>query len=908
MIGKIVSQYRILEKIGEGGMGTVYLAHDTELDRRVALKFLPERLLSDAQALARFKREAQSIAALDHPNIITIYEIGRHEGVPFIAMPYVEGEVLSDVIARGPLPIDRAVDIILQVCAGLDRAHAADIIHRDIKPGNIMIDKNGLVKILDFGLAIMGTDTRITADYSALGTVHYMSPEQARGRRVDGRSDIFSLGAVFYETLTGRPAFEGDVPAAILYAIEHAQPPELTASRKDVPSDLEHVIGRMLAKDPAERYATAGDVAVDLPAVGHGTPAGSGMWRPLGLGTRPPTGSGVRVQTGEGMHGPTTGVRSAERWWGRRGWAIPIGAAVLLILAAGVFGLRSLLVPARSDAPGSPRGERTMIAVLPFENLGTPAEDYFADGITEEINTRLAAVPDLGVISRTSTLQYKGSKKTTKDIGGELGVDYILEGTIRWDRSIGGNRVLITPQLIRVSDDTYVWSERYDRVLDDIFRTQSEIAAQVIGKLNIALAAPAREVIESRPTDNLEAYHAYLYGLEAASAADYSEEQAVLGIRMFERAVALDPDFAQAHAELSRLHSRTYHLGIDRTPHRLALAEAEADRALALAPALVQTRLALAYYYYWGFKDYDKALNELDAAGDHNTHDARILEARGYILRRQGKYEESAESLERAFELSPRDAALALEVANTLLGMWRFDRARDFYELAISLAPDRVEPYTLEVRNQLLWDGDLAAARAILDRMPQSDAIRAVWFRAFQEFFERNYQAVIDQLSDRRGDTYQTHAQVVPLSLTMAWAYEGLGDTLNARIAYEEAGSTLEKELEAQPEDFRVLMALGLVYAGLGHRDDAIRYGNQAVDIYPMSKDAWAGPIVQRNMIFLLARAGETDAAMEKMDYLLSFPNPGASPSLFRIEPRLDALRGDPRFSNILEARSAGHS
>jgi TolB-like protein/Flp pilus assembly protein TadD len=720
------------------------------------------------------------------------------------------------------------------------------------------------VKILDFGLAIVGTDTRITADHSALGTVYYMSPEQARGKELDGRSDIFSLGAVFYEMLTGRLPFQGDRSATILYAIESAQPPKIRDTNNKVDPELERTVLRMLAKKPADRYATAADVAMDLPAGPH------------------------TMSTGTSMRIPARRPRKSKR-------PIVFGAAALIVFLVGVFGLISKFTSGERDTGSTPDG-RKMIAVLPFENLGPPSDEYFADGITEEINTRLAAVSELGVISRTSTLQYKGSGKSMKEIGRELGVEYVLEGTVRWDRSGDDNRVLITPQLIQVSDDTQLWSERYDRVIDGLFQTQSEIAENVIEKLNITLLASTREIIVSRLTDNLEAYQAYLFGLDTSLVPDYGEAPVVLGVKMFERAVALDPDFAHAYAELSTLHSRTYHLGIDRTANRLSMAKAAADRALALAPKLVQTRLALAYYYYWGFKDYDRALGELAALGNDAANDRRILEASGYILRRQGKYEESAENLERAFELSPRDPALAQEVGNSLLGMWQFQRARRYYDLAISLAPERVVPYTLKVRNRLLWDGDLEAARATLDTMPASDAIRPVWFRAFHEFLDGNYQAAIDQLSARREEIYQTHAQVIPLSLTMAWAHEKLGDAENARAAYREALGKLEAADEETPGDFRIQMALGLVHAGLDHHEEAIRFGKKALDMYPMSMDAWAGPILQRNMVFLLARAGEIQAALDKIDYLLSFPNPGASPALFGVDPRLDDLRDDPRF------------
>jgi serine/threonine-protein kinase len=872
MIGRVVAQYKILRKLGEGGMGSVYLAHDTELDRQVALKFLTKRVSADDPAMTRFKREARAVAALNHPAIIDIYEIGADDGAPYIAMPYIEGEILSDLMARGPLSVEQSTEIVHQICAGLERAHAAGIVHRDIKPGNILVDRNGRVKILDFGLAKMEAEPQVTADHSLLGTVCYMSPEQARGEEVDGRSDIFSLGCVLYEMLAGHRAFQGERAVGVLYAIEHAEPRKIRDSNPVVPPALERVVGKMLAKKPAQRYDSVAEVAADLPL--------------------DPSSGSIRSTVSPAARRPQKSSR-----------AIWIGAAALVIVLVGAAFWISRFLPTEQPAGQAP-ADRLMIAVLPFENLGAPGDEYFADGVTEEINSRLASVPQLGVISRTSTRQYKGSGKTVKKIAGELGVDYVLEGTVRWDRSSGTDRVLITPQLIRVSDDTYVWSEQYDRVLDDLFRTQSEIAGRVIDSLNVTLLASTREIIESQPTENFEAYQAYLRGLEAARAADYSEGLVELGQSMFERAVALDPDFAHAHAELSRLHSRAYHLGLDRTTERLAQARSSADRALALAPTLVQTRLALAFYYYWGLKDYPKALEQLDAAAENATNDTRFLEARGYILRRQGEYALAAENLLHAFELNPRDPVLAVEVANTHLGLWRFERAREFYDLSISLAPDRIGPYTLKVRNQYLWDGDLAAARVTLDEMPASDAIRAVWFRAFHDFLERDYHTVIEQLEPRRGETYQTHAQTIPLALIMAWAHEKLGDTENARAAYEEALDILDAAHEERPIDFRIRMALGLVHAGLDRRDEAIRLGQEALDMYPMSKDAWAGPIVVRNWVLLLTRAGAVDEALEQVDYLLSFPNPGASPTLFRIEPRLDDLRDVPRFQKILAERS----
>jgi TolB-like protein/Flp pilus assembly protein TadD len=596
---------------------------------------------------------------------------------------------------------------------------------------------------------------------------------------------------------------------------------------------------------------------------------------------------------------PSTCERNMEHVQQRRTLTIILAAGTIVLTLLALLAWKVLRQPTASEAATSEQ-RRIMIAVLPFENLGPPGDEYFADGITEEISGRLSTVSELGVISRTSTRQYKASGMPVKDIARELGADYVLEGTVRWDRSADINRVLITPQLVRAADDVYVWSDRYDQVLDDLFQAQSEIASRVIEQLDLTLLAATRERIESRPTESFEAYQAYLRGLESVRSADYNEDSWRLGLSMFERAVNLDPDFALAHAEASRLHSRAYHLGFDRTPHRLALAKAAADRAAELDPDLNETRLATAYFYYWGLKDYENALAELDAVERATRNNPLFLEARGYILRRQGRSASAAESLIHAFELSPRDPSLAVEIANTHLGMWRFERARHYYDLAIAMAPDRTGPYTLKIRNQYLWDGDLEAVRSILEEMPSRHDTRTIWFRAFHELLEGNPDRTIKQLEPHRGDTYQTHAQTIPLVLVIAWAHEQAGETEPASTAYTEALATLEQALTARPGDFRILMALGLVHAGLGNREQAVQLADEAVEIYPISKDAWAGPIVARNRALVLTRAGELEAALDQIAELLSSPNPGASPSLLRIDPRLANLHSNPRFDAIL--------
>ncbi|MFQ5653077.1 MAG: protein kinase, partial [bacterium] len=459
MIGQKISHYEILQKLGSGGMGVVYKAEDTRLLRMVALKFLPRDLTRDKDAQKRFMHEARAASALDHPNIGTIYEVQQtptlidpvtneeSRGQMFIVMAYYDGETLEGIIEGGPQPIDQAIDIALQIAQGLAKAHGKEIVHRDIKPANVMITVDGVVKLLDFGLARLAGGTMLTKEGTILGTAAYMSPEQAQGAQVDHRSDIFALGVVLYEMLTGRHPFEGDYEQAIVYSIVNEDPQPITAVRTGVPMELERTINKCLEKDPSDRYQQVNELMVDLRRLQKETESKKTLTR--------------------------TGARA--RMSKKRVRAFVLTGIVLVVLMLAVVGYFFF-------APGEtvPTSQRKMLAVLPFENLGPPEQEYFADGITEEIISRLAGIRALGVISRTSIIQYKNSDKTLQQIGAELGVGFILEGTVRWDHSPDGTgRVRVTPQLIRVSDDTHLWSGRYNAVLTDIFQVQSDIAERV---------------------------------------------------------------------------------------------------------------------------------------------------------------------------------------------------------------------------------------------------------------------------------------------------------------------------------------------------------------------------------------------------------------------------------------------
>ncbi|UCH84302.1 MAG: protein kinase, partial [Candidatus Latescibacterota bacterium] len=404
MIGKIVSHYKILEELGRGGMGVVYRAEDTKLRRSVALKFLPAQLTRDEEAKGRFIQEAQAASALDHPNICTIHEIdSTDDGQMFIAMACYTGETLDARIERGPLPIGDALVIAKQIAQGLGKAHAEGIVHRDIKPANIFVTNDGQVKILDFGLAKLGGQTRLTKERTTLGTVAHMSPEQTGGSEVDHRSDIWALGVVLYEMISGKLPFAGEHEQAVMYSIVNSDPEPLTAIRTGVPMELERVIAKCLEKSPADRYQHIDDVIVDL--------------------NRQTKRLQEPYESEPHRHADK---KTSGRWMG-----VVIAVLAIAIVSYAVYWQWSL---GEKKTAVITQPDKAMLVVLPFENLGPSDVEYFTDGVTEEITSRLAVLSDLGVISRTSAMQYKNANKSIKQIGEELGVDYVLEGTVRWDK------------------------------------------------------------------------------------------------------------------------------------------------------------------------------------------------------------------------------------------------------------------------------------------------------------------------------------------------------------------------------------------------------------------------------------------------------------------------------------------
>jgi non-specific serine/threonine protein kinase len=540
LLGQTVSHYKVTGELGRGGMGVVYEAQDTQLGRRVALKFLPPELAGNANTLERFQREARAASALNHPNICTVYAIEQHEDRPFIVMELLEGETLAELVAKGALERSRLIDLGIQIADALESAHAKGIVHRDIKPANVFINSRGQAKILDFGLAKFearpdavpgGTPTQtmehLTAAGTTMGTVAYMSPEQARGQATDARTDLFSLGTVLYQMATGALPFHGDTSAVVFDAILNRDPGPASETNPALPAELNHILSKALEKDRALRYQTATDLKTDL----------TRLRRDLDSGSRRAADSAQ--------------VRAA-------------GAEV----------------------------ERKSIAVLYFENLsGVKEDEYFRDGVTEDIITELSKIRSLDTYSRPTVLAFRDKPVTPAEISQKLNAGYVLTGSLRR----AGNRLRINAQLVDTKTDFPLWSERYDREMEDVFEVQDEIARKIAEALRVTLSPQEREAIATKPTDDLQAYDLYLRG--KGYARRLTRQDIEFARQMFEQAIQRDPDFAQAHAAIANVCAQYYyHLAREESwIERARQASAAADR---LRPDLPDVQVARAWILY----------------------------------------------------------------------------------------------------------------------------------------------------------------------------------------------------------------------------------------------------------------------------------------------------------------------
>ncbi|MBP6673613.1 MAG: protein kinase, partial [Bacteroidetes bacterium] len=496
-------------------MGIVYKAQDTKLDRFVALKFLPAHIAKSEQEKSRFFQEAKSASALNHPNVCTIYGIDEADGMQFIEMELVDGATLREkVAASSPLPVKQVVEYAIQIAEALQEAHSKGIIHRDIKAENIMVNSKDQIKVMDFGLAKLKGSLKLTRTSSTIGTLAYMSPEQIQGIEADTRSDIFSYGVVLFEMTTGKMPFRGEHEAAVMYSIVNEEPENAAKFRSDIPEELFHILKKSLEKDPEDRYQSMSEIIVDLRRLKKES-------------TRV-----VRIkeyQPGSEIKKQTAAAPKQHMMVSRQ--SMILGTAVIVLLLGGFFFKDSLLSLFTRD-------EKKVIVVLPFENLGPDDKNYFVDGMTDEVTSRLSGLSGLKVIARSSAVQYKNTTKPLKQIGEELGVNYILQGTVRWETVDGKTNVRVNPTLIRVEDETQAWSESIESVLSSAFKLQSDIAGRVAGAMDVALAGTEKQSLETSLTENSEAYDLYLQAAEYSSRS-MSRQDNDIAIRLLEQAVRI---------------------------------------------------------------------------------------------------------------------------------------------------------------------------------------------------------------------------------------------------------------------------------------------------------------------------------------------------------------------------------
>ena len=873
--GTRLGPFEISSPLGSGGMGEVYRARDLKLDRDVAVKVLPQSVSADPEMLARFEREAKAVAALSHPNILAIHDFGNQEGIAYAVMELLEGETLRAKLNREPIPRKQAVDYALQIAKGLSAAHEKGIVHRDLKPENLFVTRDDHVKILDFGL-VKRIETASPEDETSaspgpahtalgtvVGTVGYMSPEQVRGLPVDHRSDIFSFGEVLYEMLSGKRAFKGATAGDTLASILRDEPPVLSESGSRIPQSLENVVRHCLEKSQDDRFQSAKDIVFALSVASSPT---------------------------------LTGGAQAALPSPRRRSVLVTAALVGAVLA--VAG--GLLLARRHGGKGRDEGLKR-VAVLPFENLGAPEDDYFADGIADEVRGKLTSLPGLQVIARSSSTPYKKTTKTPKQIAEELNVSYLLTATLRWEKGGGTSRVHVSPELVDVTRPdapTSKWQQPFDAALTDVFQVQSDIATRVASALGVALGAGEERRLAEKPTQNLAAYDAFLKGEEASRGLAAADPQSLQrAIAHYDQAVALDPGFAQAWTQLSRAHSFHYANGVPTSVER-EQARAAAERALALAPGLPAAHLALGDYYQSTRGDWLRAADQYALGRRKAPRDTDLLVGTALVQQSAGHWDEGLASLRQAQAIDPRSGLTARRLARVLLLLRHYAESSEAADRGLELAPQSLG--ILETKAMVfLAQGDLSGARSVLKAAPREVDPKALvaylaTYNNLTWVLDEDQQTLLLALSPAAfGDDRLAWG----ISLAQAALFRG-----NAEAAgqYAEAArAAAEAQLRDAPEDANRHVLLSLALAFLGRKAEAVKEGERGVALTPVAKDAYDGPYYQHQLARIYILVGEPEKALDQLEPLLKIPYI-LSPGWLKIDPNFDPLRKNPRFEKLV--------
>jgi serine/threonine protein kinase/tetratricopeptide (TPR) repeat protein len=869
MLGDL-GDYELLEEIGRGGQGVVFRARQKSLNRTVALKVIGLGQWATKAHLKRFRLEAEAAASLDHPCIVPIYEIGERDGACYFSMGFVEGGQLDAVAKREPMPIRHAAELIAKLARTVHYAHERGILHRDIKPGNILLDAKGEPHLTDFGLArLVETESTVTRTLEVLGTPSYMAPEQAVGNnaRVTSATDIYGLGAVLYQLLTGHPPFAGGTTFETVRLVLDTEPRKPRLLNPKVDRDVSTICLKCLEKDPKRRYSSALALAEDL----------------------------ERWLKHEPIKARRTGIFTRGRKWVRRNPAI---AALIASLAAvicwNVWKSELISRPATKS-----------VAVLPFENLSPdPDNAYFANGVQDEILTRLAKIADLKVISRTSTQHYQSKPRNLREIAKQLGVANILEGTVQ--KAAGQVRVNV--QLVNAQTDSHLWADTFDRELTDIFAVETEVAKAVADQLQAHLSGHEEQALAAKPTDNTEAYDAYLRGLAYTLKAGYNSANDLAAQKYLREAVRLDPKFALGWALLSWHDAASYRAAtLQPTVALCEEARQAAETALTLQPNLGEAVLAKGFYHYACLRDYDTAVRYLEQARQLLPNSSRLFESLAFLERRRGHWDRSDSYFNEAEQLDPRNGQLLRAHATTYEMLRRFPEALRKFDQILNITPDDVDILALKAVIAQA-EGDLPRAAAVLAPLHPNADTPALAIKVYQAILERRPAQIISRLKEilAKPDPAWGYG-IGELRFLLGWAQEVAGDHAAAQESWRQARSELEPFLKDQPENSDLIGDLALTNMGLGDKAAALALSEQAMAANPIEKDALEGPASLEVLARVAAQMGEPDRAIVALQKLLSIPSgadphPGSplTPALLRLDPMFDPLRNDPRFQKLV--------
>jgi TolB-like protein/Tfp pilus assembly protein PilF/tRNA A-37 threonylcarbamoyl transferase component Bud32 len=868
MLGEL-GDYELLEEIGRGAQGIVCRARQKSLNRIVALKVISLGQWASKAHLKRFRREAEAAASLDHPSIVPIYEVGERDGSLYFSMKFVEGGQLDEVVRRKPMSIRQAVELIAKVARTVHYAHEHGILHRDIKPGNILLDAKGEPHLTDFGLArLFESESTVTRTMEVLGTPSYMAPEQAVGNNaaVSSVTDVYGLGAVLYQLLTGQPPFAGGTTYETIKLLLDTEPRQPRLLNPKIDRDLSTICLKSLEKDPQRRYPSALALAEDLEC-----------WLKH-----------------EPIQARRTGIFARGKKWVRRN---PTSA----LLAASLIGLAAAGAWIVWKSEFIRRPVTNGIAVLPFENLSEQKEDgAFVDGVQDDVLTKLAKIADLKVISRTSVMDYRG-KRNLRQIGNDLRVSHVLEGSVRR----AGTHLRLNAQLIDTRSDTHVWAEQYDRDLDDLFSIQSEIAQKVAERLNAKVTSAERLAIEEKPTTDLVAFELYSRANDIIGAGLSWNADTLRAIDLLNQAVARDPSFFKAYCTLARVHDQVYLFSLDHTPARLALAEAAVEKAFRIRPNAGEAHLARAHHLYNGYLDYDGALAELEIARRSLPNNPRIFAVMGYIQRRQGRWEESMRNFERAIELDPRSLNTLGNIADSYGGARRYAEQKSTLDRMLTIAPNDVGVKAVRAFVEVDWKADTGPLHQLIDEIRTTNpaAMRKIAFRWLPcALAERDVAAAEDALL--ASDEFPLGINAVNFTRPFA---EGViarmtNDEHKAQLAFTVARAEQEKKVQAQPDYGPAWCVLGVIDAALGRKEAALREGRRAVELLPVEKDPVNGMVMIKYLAMIAAWVGEKDIACEQLATAVRHPTSGLDLSYgeLKLMPWWDPLRGDPCFEKIV--------